>query len=70
MTVNVNTVDSLMATTSRKRPPPISKYCFKCSLSYFVDPSRKSPPPVIIHFVVPQGWLLTREFTVVSSLLA
>ena len=36
-----NTVNSLRATTSRKRPPLVSD-----------------------HFVVPQGWSLTRELTV------
>ena len=38
-----DTVNSLIATTSRKQPPPISD-----------------------HFVVPQGWSLTRELTLLG----
>ena len=40
--------------------------------AYFVDLSRKRPPccaPKSDHFVVPQGWSLTRELTVVKFLI-
>ena len=50
----------------------IDKYCtLYCTFpeTYFiwkksVDLSRKQPPPISDHFVVPQGWSLTRELTV------
>ena len=30
----------------------------------FVDRSHKRQPPISDHFVMPQGWLLMRELTV------
>ena len=35
--------------------------------AYFVDFSRKRPPLVSDHFLVHQGWSLTRELTVVGK---
>ena len=32
--------------------------------AYFVDFSRKRPPPISDHFVLYEGWSLTRELTV------
>ena len=38
------------------------------SWAYFVDCSRKRPPPVSDHSFLHQGWSLSRELTVVASL--
>ena len=32
--------------------------------AYFLDFSRRRPPPVSDHFVLHQGWSVTRELTV------
>ena len=38
--------------------------------AYFLDFSRRGPPPVSDHFVVHQGWSLTGELTVYLTLRA
>ena len=41
----------------------LCNYVNQFSLSFFLDFSHRRPPPVSDHFVVHQGWSLTRKLT-------
>ena len=41
----------------------LCNYVNQFSLSFFLDFSHRRPPPLSDHFVVHQGWSLTRKLT-------